>query len=62
MRRSIRFVLYLMVGFIIYQIIDSGESPYTHDEVKNVLIIAIVVVFVLLVIVRAIKQRYDDRE
>ena len=61
MRKPFRFVLYIMIGFIIYQVIDSGETGVTHGEAKNVLIIGIIVVFVLLVIVRGIKQRYDDK-
>ncbi|MEQ6167823.1 hypothetical protein AAOE16_11580 [Ekhidna sp. MALMAid0563] len=60
MRKSFRYVLYLMVGFLIYQVIDSGETGFTHDEVKNSLIIAMIAVFVLLLIVRVIKQRYDN--
>ncbi|WP_424963180.1 hypothetical protein [Ekhidna sp.] len=60
MRKSFRYVLYLMVGFLIYQVIDSGETSFTHKEVKNTLVIAMIVVFVLLLIVRVIKQRYDD--
>ena len=62
MRKPIRFVLYIMIGFIMYQIIDSGQTTVTHGEVKNVLIIAILVVFALLMIVRFIKQRYEDNE
>lgn len=49
-----------MFGFLIYQVIDSGETSLTHTEVKNTLIIAMVAVFVLLLIVRVIKQRYDN--
>jgi hypothetical protein len=49
-----------MVGFLIYQVIDSGETGFTHDEVKKTLIIAMIAVFVLLLIVRVIKQRYDN--
>ena len=60
MRKSFRYVLYLMVGFLIYQVIDSGETSLSHTEVKNTLIIAMIVVFVLLLIVRVIKQRYDN--
>jgi len=51
-----------MIGFLIYQIIQSGESGITHDQVKKTLLIAMVIVFVLLIIVRSIKQRYDDRD
>jgi len=51
-----------MIGFIMYQIIDSGETTVTHGEVKNVLIISILVVFALLMIVRVIKQRHEDNE
>ncbi|WP_425390209.1 hypothetical protein [Ekhidna sp.] len=61
MRKSFRYVLYIMVGFLIYQVIDSGESGFTHQEVKNTLVIAMITVFVLLLIVRVIKSRYDDR-
>lgn len=50
-----------MIGFLIYQIIDSGETGLSHTEVKNTLIIAMIAVFVLLLIVRVIKQRYDDK-
>lgn len=60
MRKSFRYVLYVVVGFMIYQIIDSGETTYTHSEVKNTLIIAMIVVFVLLIVVRIAKQRYED--
>ncbi|WP_370089104.1 hypothetical protein [Ekhidna sp.] len=62
MRKPFRYVLYMMVGFLIYQIIDSGETGFSHTEVKNTLIIVMVAVFVLLLIVRVIKQRYDDRD
>ena len=55
-------MIYLMIGFLIYQVIESGETSFTHSEVKHTLIIGIVVVFVLLVIVRGIKQRYDDSD
>ncbi|MEO9872640.1 hypothetical protein [Ekhidna sp.] len=60
MKKSFRYVLYLMIGFLIYQIIDSGETGFSHSEVKNTLIIGMVIVFVLLLIVRVIKQRYDN--
>ncbi len=62
MRKPFRYVLYIMVGFLIYQVIDSGETGFTHSEVKNTLVIAMIGVFVLLLIVRVIKSRYDDRE
>ncbi len=60
MRKSSRYVLYLVLGFIIYQIIDSGDTGLTHKDVRNVLIVAIVVVFILLLIIRMIKNRYDE--
>ena len=60
MRRSFRFVLYIMIGFLIYEVIQSGDAGVTHSQVKNTLLIAMIVVFVLLLIVRVIKQRYDD--
>lgn len=62
MRRSFRFTLYIIIGFLIYQVIDSGESTFTHGEVKNTLLIAMVVVFVLLIIVRILKQKYEDKD
>jgi len=60
MRKSFRYALYIVLGFIIYQIIYSGETGITHSEMKNTLIIGMVVVFVLLLIIRIIKQRYDN--
>ena len=62
MKKSSRYVLYLVLGFIIYQVIDSGETSLTHKDARNTLIIAIVVVFILLLIVRAIKSRYDNED
>lgn len=62
MRKPFRYLLYIVLGFIIYQIIDSGEAGFTHKEVKNTLVIAMIAVFVLLLIVRVIKSRYDDRD
>lgn len=62
MKRSFRYVVYIMIGFLIYQIIDSGETSFTHEEVKKTLIFGLIAVFILLVIVRVIKQRYEDNE
>ncbi len=62
MRKPFRYVIYLVIGFVIYQMIDSGQAGFTHQEVRNTLIITLVVVFILLVMVRIIKQRYDDKE
>ena len=62
MRKPFRFVLYIMVGFLIYQVIDSGETSFSHSEVRNSLLIGIAVIFVLLIVVRIIKQRYDDKD
>lgn len=59
MKKSSRYVLYLVLGFIIYQIIDTGQTGVTHDDVKTTLIIAMVIVFILLLVVRIIKSRYD---
>ncbi|WP_421764261.1 hypothetical protein [Ekhidna sp.] len=61
MRAPFRYVLYIVIGFLIYQIIDSGETGFTHSEVKTTLIIGMVIVFILLLIVRIIKNRYDNR-
>ena len=62
MKKSSRYVLYLVLGFIIYQVIDSGETSLTHQDARKTLIIAMVVVFILLLIVRAIKSRYDNED
>lgn len=62
MRKSSRYLLYLVLGFIIYQIIDSGETGLTHEDVRNVLIVAIVLVFILLIIIRMIKNRHENGE
>ena len=62
MKKSSRYVLYLVLGFILYQIIDSGETTVTHEDARTTLIIAVVVVFILLMIVRLIKSRYDNDE
>lgn len=62
MKRPFRYVLYIMLGFLIYNVIDSEGSGFTHAEVKNALITALIVVFVLLLIVRVVKQRYDKNE
>ncbi|WP_420316650.1 hypothetical protein [Ekhidna sp.] len=62
MRKPFRYFLYIMVGFLIYQVIDSGETGFTHKEVKNTLIIAMIAVFILLLIVRVIKSKYDNKD
>lgn len=62
MRKSFRYALYLITGFLIYQVIDSGETTITHEEVKKTLIVGIVVMFILLLIVRVIKQRYEEKD
>ncbi|MEP5610883.1 MAG: hypothetical protein ABJP45_01475 [Cyclobacteriaceae bacterium] len=59
MRKPVRYAMYFIIGFLIYQIIDSGETTVTHQDARNWLIGAIVLVFGLLLIVRVIKQRYD---
>ena len=62
MRKSFRYVIYMVIGFIMYQMIDSDQTSFTHEEVRRTLIISIVVIFILLVIIRIIKQRYDGGE
>lgn len=59
MRRPVRYAMYFIIGFLIYQVIDSGDTSVTHQDARNWLIGAIVVVFALMLIVRVIKQRYD---
>jgi len=59
MRKPVRYAMYFIIGFLIYQIIDSGGTTLTHQDARNWLIGAIVLVFGLLLIVRVIKQRYD---
>ncbi len=60
MKRPYRYVIYLVIGFLIYQIIDSGETSVTYDDARTALIIGLIVVFILLLIVRVIKKRYED--
>ncbi|GAB4234012.1 MAG: hypothetical protein Tsb0034_07460 [Ekhidna sp.] len=62
MRKPFRYGLYIMIGFLIYQVIDSGEAGVTHKGVRDTLIISMIVVFVLLLVVRVIKQRYKDKD
>lgn len=62
MKSSFRFALYIMIGFLIYQVLDSGETSFTHTDVKNTLVVALIVVFVLLIIIKVIKQRYEDND
>ena len=62
MKKPFRYFLYIMIGFLIYQVINTGETGFTHKEVKNTLVICLIVVFVLLLIVRVIKNRYEDRD
>ncbi|MEP1094075.1 MAG: hypothetical protein ABJG78_03145 [Cyclobacteriaceae bacterium] len=59
MRKPVRYAMYFIIGFLIYQIIDSGETTFTHQDARNWLIGSVVIVFGLLLIVRVIKQRYD---
>lgn len=59
MRSPYRYVLYFLIGFLIYQVIDSGETTVTHQDARDTLIIALIAVFVLLLVVRVIKRRYD---
>ena len=60
MKKPIRYGLYVLIGFIIYQVINSGETSLSHEDVKKTLIIAMAVVFVLLLLVRTMKNRYDQ--
>ena len=59
MKKPFRYVIYLIIGFLIFQIIDSGETSVTYEDTRSLLIGAIIVIFILLVVVWIIKQRYD---
>ncbi|MFK7953252.1 MAG: hypothetical protein AB8B73_10440 [Ekhidna sp.] len=59
MKKPIRYGLYVLIGFIIYQVINSGETSFTHEDAKKTLIIGMAVVFILLLLVRTMKNRYD---
>jgi hypothetical protein len=61
MKKPFRYGLYFLIGFLIYQVINSGETSLTHEDAKKTLIIGMAVVFVLLLIVRMMKKRYDDK-
>ena len=58
MRKPFRYILYFVFGFMIYQIIDSGATGLTHQDARNTLAIGIVVVFVLMMIIKVIKNKY----
>lgn len=60
MKKPIRYGLYVVIGLIIYQVVDSGETSLTHEDAKKALIVGMAVVFVLLLIIRVMKKRYDD--
>lgn len=62
MKKPFRYALYVLLGFIIYQIADSGETALTHEDAKKTLIVGMAVVFVLLLIVRVMKKRYDNNK
>lgn len=59
MKSPFRFVIYLLIGMGLYYYIQSGESEVTHEQARTALIVLIVTVFILLLIVKVIKQRHE---
>ena len=57
MKTPLRYLVYLIIGWAIFELIESGAVPFSYKEARSTLIIAILVVFILLLIVRVIKQR-----
>ncbi len=62
MKTPFKYVIYLAIGFIIYQVIESGKTSLTYEGTRTTLIVGILVVFILLMIVRVIKKRYEDKQ
>ena len=54
-----RFIIYLGVGLLLYYLINSGQTSFSHQDARNYLAIGIIAVFVLLLIVQFIKRRYE---
>lgn len=59
LKKYIRYVLYMVLGMLLYQAIESGHTSFTREELRNGLAIAILVIFALLLIIRVIKQRHN---
>jgi phosphate starvation-inducible membrane PsiE len=59
MKSPFRFIIYLVLGMVIYLIIDSDGTSFSHEDARKTLILAIVGVFALLLVVTVIKNRLE---
>ncbi|MDW3197427.1 MAG: hypothetical protein R8G66_33930 [Cytophagales bacterium] len=57
MKKSFRYVLYILIGVLLYQLIESGNTSFTREELRDGLAIAIIGIFALLLVVRVMKNR-----
>ncbi|MAE85734.1 MAG: hypothetical protein CMB80_23560 [Flammeovirgaceae bacterium] len=63
MNKSIRPVIYLLLGAAIYFIIDADDNPQVLDEFHQYAPIAILILFVLILVVRQIRKKKEgDQE
>lgn len=62
MKRSFRYVLYMLIGVILYQLIESGNTNFTREELRDSLAILIIGIFALLLVVRVIKNRSGEND
>lgn len=62
MKRSFRYVIYMVIGVLIYQLIESGNTSFTREELRDSLAIAIIGIFALLLIIRVIKNRTGEND
>lgn len=59
MKKYIRYAIYMLIGVLLYEAIESGHTSFSKEQLRNGLAIAIIVIFILLLVVRLIKERYD---
>ncbi len=62
MKKSIRYVIYLLIGVLLYQLIESGNTSFTREQLRDGLALAIIGIFALLLIVRVFKNRGDKND
>lgn len=62
MKRSFRYVIYMLIGVLLYQLIESGNTSFTREELRDGLAIAIIGIFALLLVIRVIKNRSGEND
>ncbi len=62
MKRSFRYVLYMLIGVLLYQLIESGNTSFSREQLRDGLAIAIIGIFALLLVVRVIKNRSGEND